>query len=375
MNERIVPGLGPLSAPIALVGDAPGADEERLGEPFVGPSGKLLTQMLAAVGVDRKQCYVDNVSQVRPLGNDFRARYYQGKAPTLELVGAREALVKRLQARAPVVTVALGEEALRALTGLSGIGDWRGSILRTPVGKVVPTYHPSNVLRMYEHRRIVEHDLARALQESQSRELVMPGHQFTLDPTFDQAIHALELMIQRKGKISFDIETLGSTVRCIALADIPWSAICIPFVSSRSAAGAGGCGTFVPFPTETPFHSHWPEDQELEILKLLNVVLSSPDIPLIAQNFPFDASFLEREFGIVCRGLWMDTMVAQHCCYSELPKGLDFLCSFYTRVPCYWKYDASSDLSTWKYNCYDAAVTFEVALVLEKELKELEGRK
>jgi hypothetical protein len=102
----------------------------------------------------------------------------------------------------------------------------------------------------------------------------------------------------------------------------------------------------------------------------LDRVLGDPDIALIAQNFPFDSSCLMREFGLVCRGLWMDTMVAQHCAYSELPKDLGFLCSIYTRNPCYWVYDAQSDDSTWVYNCFDAAVTYEVAIALERELKE-----
>jgi DNA polymerase-1 len=64
-------------------------------------------------------------------------------------------------------------------------------------------------------------------------------------------------------------------------------------------------------------------------------------------------------------------MVAQHVCYSELPKGLDFLCSVYTNHPYYSDYDFGNDDQTWTYNCYDSCITFEIATVLEQEMKEL----
>ena len=61
MKSRTIPGCGPLDAKLALVGEAPGETEERLGEPFVGSSGKLLDQMLQSSGINRRQCYVTNV--------------------------------------------------------------------------------------------------------------------------------------------------------------------------------------------------------------------------------------------------------------------------------------------------------------------------
>lgn len=364
-----VRGVGPPSAKMVLVGEAPGRMEERLGEPFVGGSGALLTQMLFAAGINRKECYVTNVVKERPPGNDFSVFYVDGRKtqPTEKLEMWQRKLRQELEDRRGVnVIVALGEEALRALTGYRGITKWRGSIIGTPLGKVVPTYHPAMVMRKYEARRVVEHDLRRALEESRSPELSLPQHHFIIDPSFEEVMAAMG-SIQKGMKVSFDIETLGERVRCVGLSVNASEAICIPFVSTKMPKGSTVIATL----TDTPFHSHWGEAEELAILKELERILGDEEIPLIAQNFPFDASFYEREFGIVCRGLWMDTMVAQHCCYCELPKGLDFLCSFYTRVPYYGDYNASSDVETWTYNCYDAAVTYEVAMELEKEMKEL----
>ncbi len=370
-----VPPSGPAHAKIAIVGEAPGADEVRLGEPFVGSSGKLLNQMLESAGISRRDCYLTNVSKVRPRGNDFKSRFYDKGVPTQELSRCWYVLMEELHQVSPSITVLLGAEALRAVTGRKGITDWRGSLQWSTIGKTLATLHPAYVLRMYASRRIVEHDLRRALEESRSPRLLLPQHNFLPDPSYLDVCETLNMVLQGKFKVAFDIETLGPRVRCLGFAWNRQEAICIPFTSCRRPPGDSEvASTHVPAPTDTPFHSHWTEGEEAVILGLCNDILSNPSIPLIAQNFPFDASYLEREFGIVCRGLQMDTMVAQHCCYSELPKSLNFLCSFYTRVPCYWQYNASSDLETWKYNCYDCAVTFEVAEALEKELAELEGR-
>jgi DNA polymerase-1 len=99
--------------------------------------------------------------------------------------------------------------------------------------------------------------------------------------------------------------------------------------------------------------------------------LGDERIPKVAQNFPFDSYVLAKEFGFDIRHLYMDTMVAHHAAYCELPKGLDFLTSIYTRTPYYSDYDASVDLDLWRYNCYDAAVTLEISYRLDEELASL----
>lgn len=376
MTGRTVPGRGPSGARVALVGEAPGEDEERLGEPFVGASGRLLNEMLAAAGIDRRSCYVTNVVKVRPPGNDFRRRYYEdgrGTKPTAELLAAREALVQELRSRVPRanVTVALGDEALKALTGRMGLGKLRGSILETAVGKVIATFHPARVLREWSERRIVEADLRRVRAESLTPDANVPVIECLVDPTKEQVLDWLG-RVKPGQRVAFDIESLGPTVRCIGFAVGPRSALCVPFVSCRRGRSGEASGTLVPPPTDgAPFGSHWSPEDEAEVLAAVTRVLEDPAIPLIAQNFQYDAARLSDEFGIVCQGLVLDTMVAQHCCYCELPKSLAFLCSLYTRVPFYKDHDASNDLDEWRYNCYDAAVTYEVATELEKEMKEM----
>jgi DNA polymerase len=375
LTLRRVEGLGPTGAKLAIVGEAPGADEERLGQPFVGASGRMLDQMLAAVGIDRRSCYVTNVAKVRPPGNDFIARYYADPKrlyPSADLTGCIHDLQSELLLRKPTCTVALGEEALRAVTGRRGIGDWRGSIVGTPTGKCVATYHPAAVLRKYEWRRIVEHDLRRARDEATSATLVLPTREAVVDPSFLQAMDFLRDLSAHKGRVAWDIETLGPRVRCLSIAPNPHVAMCIPFCSCRRSYADLPVGSAsIPVPNEHPFGSHWELHEEEALLAELAAVLGDPKIEKILQNAPFDIGIIEREFGIVTRGLVGDTMVKQHCCYCELPKGLDFLCSFYTRTPCYWQYDAASDAQTWVYCCYDSMVTYECNDALDKEMKEL----
>ena len=116
-------GEGPEKARMMLIGEAPGETEERDGRPFVGAAGMLLERLLADVGIVRAECWVDNVMQVRPPKNKFDV-FYQDKGrkePTPELVAGWERLRNTIREVGPDVIVCLGAEALRAVTGLSGI--------------------------------------------------------------------------------------------------------------------------------------------------------------------------------------------------------------------------------------------------------------
>lgn len=366
-----VPGCGPRTAKIVIVGEAPGAEEEALGQPFVGGSGRLLTGMLMHVGIVRETCYLTNVMKVRPPGNDFGFFYEdprpdQRRRPKPELVLGIEELVREIAAIKPNLIIALGGEALKALTGKRGIEKWRGSVLSTPHGKLIATHHPAAILREYPKRTIAELDLARCREEALTPAVHVPTCNFTIAPTFDQV---MEFLNENHTRIAFDIETSGPHVQCLGLSNRPNHAICIPFISNPIQPQPGGGTLFLN--TAVPSdRSYWTEAQEYEILSSLDRLFRSA-IPLVAQNFPFDALILSREFGFDFRNVHMDTMVAHHACYCELPKGLDFLASIYTRHAYYSDYEKSVDRSVWIYNCYDACCTLEISHRLDAELAEL----
>lgn len=360
------PPEGPIPARIAIVGEAPGADEITFGRPFIGGSGQLLNSLLSEAGINRGECYVTNVMKIRPSNNDFGVFYNdkQKREPSQLLLTAWDDLRKELARANPTTIIALGNEALRALTGRTGIFHWRGSILKYPNGKVIPTLHPAHILRQYTDRTLALFDLRRAERESYDRELRLPSHTFLTRPTLADVQSFLS---DPSDRMAFDIETSGPHVRSLSISFSPERGLCIPFMYSPPShiIEAGQIQAFSP--TQ---NSYWCPEEEEAVLGLLDEVFSNPRIQKAAHNFPFDACLLERAFGLRVAGFYMDTMVAHHAIYCELPKDLGTCCSLYTRVPCYWDIDMSDDHQCWLYNCYDSAVTLEVSRALDTELEQ-----
>lgn len=373
--SRIVPGVGPPHAKIAFVGESPGETEENLGLPFVGASGKLLNDFLAKSGIARSECYLTNVVKVRPPNNQFSHFYddYKNRIESPLLTQSIANLHKELRSVAPNVICALGAEPLRALTGKRSIGSWRGSILSSPVGKVVPTYHPSFILRSdFSDAPTFQLDLRRVSRESTSAALDLPVFQFEIDPSFSRT---REFLRSRPRRLAVDIETISDLVRCIGLADSSRHAMCIPFMLLSGCGTRGTSNDVEIFPdllaSTGSGPSRWSVDEELTLIGDLYALLADPTVEKVLQNFPFDSTLLAREMGLHISNLHMDTLLAQHTCHPELPKGLDYQASIYTRIPYWSDYDATSDAETWKYNCYDVCSTFEISEVHDKQLVSL----
>src|SRR5512142_3104074 len=99
-----VPAVGPIDAPIALVGEAPAKEEQRLGEPFVGPAGKQLDRMLHAAGLKRSDIYITNViKEPVPQGKDKEAFFWQKKQPTQAYMDGILELLEELKGRHNVI--------------------------------------------------------------------------------------------------------------------------------------------------------------------------------------------------------------------------------------------------------------------------------
>ena len=381
----LVNGHGPLNALIMIVGEAPGQEEERRGLPFVGSSGRLLDEMLSRNMINREECYITNIMPVRPPKNSFTYFYKDPKrtTPTNGLINGIQTLFSDIKRINPRVILALGAEPLRALTGKRGIEKWRGSILTTTpynntpsddgLGKrVIATFHPANILRQYTNRTIAEIDLRRVREESYKETLKLPARKMIIRPSYTQVMEYLS-NVQKGDKVAFDIETTGKRVRCLGLSKDPGEAICIPFQTLShhnihpDPSGKTLLSTAQMGDTNGNYFSH---DHEYSILEKLYDLFRDPDVLKTAQNYPFDSSVLAHEFGFVIRGLFMDTMIAQHTLYPELPKSLDFLCSVYTRTPSYSTHNAADDVQEWIYNCMDACITRECCDKLETELHE-----
>jgi DNA polymerase len=154
---------------IALIGEAPGAEEVRLGHPFVGRSGQLLDKILKRAEIDRTQCLVANVFRFQPPGNKVDHFFISKRAANAggigiaeewgrfgsafcraEFAGEIENLRQSFIRLRPKIVIGLGRTPLWALTGESGLLEKVGKPLPNrllPGGTVIPTYHPSFILR------------------------------------------------------------------------------------------------------------------------------------------------------------------------------------------------------------------------------------
>ncbi len=158
-RTRVVVGSAPAGARLLVVGEAPGAQEDLTGEPFVGRSGQLLDQLLAEVGGDRARTAVLNTLKCRPPAN-------RPPRPA-ESAHCRGWVERQLELLDPVVVVALGLSSARWFLGPVALGAVRGRVHEVGGRRVLPTYHPSAAIRSGpagEPRRLLREDLARAVR-------------------------------------------------------------------------------------------------------------------------------------------------------------------------------------------------------------------
>ena len=160
-RKQTVFGIGHHKADWLIIGEAPGADEDRQGEPFVGRAGQLLTQMLRAIGLAREEVFIANILKCRPPNN---------RDPRVEEVSAcRIYLERQIELLEPKIVLALGRIAAQSLLQTSTpIGKMRGRLyhLENYNIPVVVTYHPAYLLRSPREKRKVWEDLKFARQQA-----------------------------------------------------------------------------------------------------------------------------------------------------------------------------------------------------------------
>jgi DNA polymerase len=156
-GKKLVVGTGSLEAKLFFCGEAPGAEEETQGEPFVGPAGQLLTRMIQAMGVRREDVYIGNIMNWRPDLPTAEGQEQMGNRPPTpeELQYCLPFLRAQLEIVAPDVIVALGSTAAQGLLGagsFKALGEVRGRWSEFAGKPVMVTYHPSYILRNGSNR-------------------------------------------------------------------------------------------------------------------------------------------------------------------------------------------------------------------------------
>ncbi len=151
-RKQVVFGTGKAETPLVFVGEAPGADEDAQGVPFVGRAGQLLTRIIAAIGLTRDQVYIANILKCRPPGN-------RNPAPD-EIASCRKHLDRQLELLRPRVICTLGLVASQILLeSPEPIGKLRGRVFERDGYRIVPTYHPAALLRNPSLKALVWEDV------------------------------------------------------------------------------------------------------------------------------------------------------------------------------------------------------------------------
>jgi uracil-DNA glycosylase family 4 len=348
-----------LNKPIVLLGEARGEAEHRLNTSFVGPSGAELLRQLSESGVislssiDRDyinrfysnrdsaaiesvwslhpEVYRTNVFNQHPPRNDLehfcgpKSTAIADYSPLLKSKYVRtefqfelDRLADELISHDPNLVICLGNTAVWAMTGKTGITKSRGTtMLSTHTAadfKILPTYHPAAVLRQWELRPTVIADLIKAAKESQFPEIRRPEREIWIEPSLEDIEKFIKEQIMGCDLLSVDIETIGTRITCIGFAPSAKVGIVIPFDDERAK---GRC--------------YWSNiNDERKAWRLIKSVLEDASIPKLFQNGMYDIAFLWRAYGIKTLGAAEDTMLLSHALHPESLKGLGYLGSIYS---------------------------------------------
>lgn len=349
---------GPVTADIMFVAEAPGEEEDKSGKPFVGRAGGTFNLLLSQANIVRQECLVANVAREQPPGNKIEFYYQDSKCTIYKpmMKGFVEYLRKEIATCKPNIVVALGRHALYALTGLTSIQAARGYIMEStlvPGVKVLPTYHPQAVGYEWKLHWQVIMDLRKALINSKTPNIPEDDRVLQAGVSKHTFLEYLQwLLNDHQRLISVDIETAspGSHIDIIGIADSPKHAVSFEFLHQRKP--------------------RYSLEAELEIWQPLGEVLTTKG--LIMQNASYDAGVIWHNYGIHCKNIAFDTMVATHVCWPEVPRNLGFQASICLNVPM-WKH-LQYEMATY-YNCCDVANTYGVMLVMDQEIEKLGVRK
>ncbi len=332
-----VPAQTPTSAcRIAFLAEAPSTEELIAGKPLVGPSGRIFNAILRTAELNREDpsFWIGNVFDQKIPKNDI-AEWCVTKAeadklgwepfPAIPSAGVLrpelrwqlDRLARDLDLYRPNIIVPLGATALWALTAHSNVSDFRGGLTKatwTAAGtKILPTFHPAHVMRLWKFFPVVVGDFIKADRESYFPELRQPSKKLWIEPSLGEVEDFLHRCMSAD-LLSVDIETGWGQITDLGFALNAEEAMCIPFVDLRKS---NKC--------------YWPDTAtEWQVWQMVRDVLESP-VPKLGQNFAgYDAFWLLERYGIKTMGLTHDTRLLHHALYPELPKDLAFMGGSYT---------------------------------------------
>lgn len=364
MPNRYVAGCGPLEPELMVIGEAPGQHEDEQGIPFVGPSGEILNDCLRKAGASRSSVYVTNVCKYRPPMNDLEKLHLIDVKLEDEINNLWENEIHKLK---PKCILAVGDTALEAVTGFTGILNYRGSILTAKDGvtKVVPTIHPAALFTRgdtggleYTYLKLIEHDIARAVEESKTRSLDLPDRQLdVVDSSLD--LHRFFEKYKDLDKAATDIESINCVPVCVGFAFNKHHAISVPLLRQIGKHRLTEMG----------------ENELDECWRLIDAQLRR--LKLVGHNLKYD-EFKLSLIGFELPHIYSDTLIKTRVLFPELPdKRLSTVLSLWTREPYYKEEGKEFRLGKQpieqllRYNARDCAAEFELDEAQDEDLDEM----
>lgn len=367
-----VEGKGALQPQLMIIGEAPGAHEDREGIPFVGPTGAILNDLLFKAGISRSECYLTNVVKYRPPMNDFSKLHLIGVNLQDEIDALWKYEIKPLR---PNCILAIGNEALKAVASVDGILNYRGSILRANDNKtkVVGTIHPAALFSRgstdsedakggldYTYLKLIQADIERAVEESRTSELNLPKRDLAIAHN-SLDLHRFFRYYEKLDTAAVDIESINCIPVCVGFAFNRDHAISIPLLRNIGKYPITDMGY----------------NEMVEVYRIVQQKLAT--LKLIGHNFKYDefkltlAGFGDKRYKTM--NVVSDTLIKTRVIFPELPlKKLHVVSSLWTREPYYkeegkeFKVGKSKIDQLLLYNAKDCAVEKEVDEEQEKDL-------
>lgn len=366
---------------MTLVAESPGEREIEVGRPFTGPAGQLLTRAMFQLGVSRDQFDIVNVISCRPNGNRYGVMETRIRKENARRVKAglkpwpspadccRPRLLEDLRHSD---VIALGGRAAKALLkteqGIFALRGGPAEVVRSegdgrpssgpPPLRVLPTFHPSFVMRALSWTPVWVSDLSRALRWFRG-DLRWTEPEVKYNPSIDEL---RAFLFDPTTKVyAYDLETDGinpdtCNVRSIQIANERRQCVVCAFWSLEGERIAQGYG-----------ERHFYQENTDEVKRLLTAFLVDPDRTKIGHNSgSYDRQVIEQWLGVV-PAPHIDNILLSRLDKPELPHSLGVVGSFYTDVSA-WKADnegnklawgARSDMQLWEYGAKDAVVTMD----------------
>lgn len=347
---------------IAGVGEQPGIQEIRRNPPkvFVGPAGQEMDDCFRLAKINRPEVYMTNFIKDldKPLAKYINLYPTKAQANTPDGVYLSDEaryyldyLRNELSSCSANVILAIGAQALYALTNRKGITNWRGSIIEStllPGRKVIPCFHPATVIppkNQYLNKHLIVMDLLRVREQSAFPEIRGEERNLIEKPTFYQVLEHLEAC-RVNGLagcfINFDIEVMNEEISCVSFSWDEFNSMSIPFVDHTG--------------------DYFTLEQETAIWLAIATVLEDERIKKLNHNIGFDIHFKLARYGIKTKNVY-DTMIAQKILFPDYFVRLEFPTTMYTEVP-FYKRDEGKKWTKiygrwpefWRYNNMDSIV-------------------